>query len=166
MLGLQWSDPNSPKWWIAHYKVTKEAKDDAFLKGDIETYKDHASMSVKQISNEDRELADKFSLGASRIALHRKDVEEKIIQLYARDEKVLNEAKQMMIADFRRFGKPDLCRILWGQTCERLALYFSKKMVQQNKQWWSNGDPVKEKHFGGEFLVIFDGSTCTWNILG
>jgi len=137
----------NPVSWIAHYKVSQEAKNLAVLNGDIATYNNHASMSVK-LSVEDHELARKFSLGTGRIAMHRRGVEEKVIQMYARNEKAERESKQEMIALFRQIGHPDLGQILWGQTCEQFASHFSKKMVQQNKTWWSTGNPDKEAYFG------------------
>jgi hypothetical protein len=92
------------------------------------------------VSEEDRKLAEQSGLAAIQIAWCRKDAEEAVIGLIARDEPNLEYKRSQTVPRMDRDFGHTIGTIIWEQTCNAMSSYFSKDLEERNKAWCIEGE--------------------------
>jgi hypothetical protein len=126
-------------WLIIHFKVPEETKREAFWDADTERHGRHASASIEIATEEDRSLAEQTGLPPEQIVACRNELEEQAIMFFARDDRNLECARLRFENEINKNVGHNIGSILWKQTCEKFASYFSEDLNKRNREWCERG---------------------------
>jgi hypothetical protein len=126
-------------WLIIHFKVPAETKTEAFWDADKERHERHASASIDVAKEEDRSLAEHTGLPPEQIVACRNELEEQAIMFFARDDRNLEGARHRFENEINKNVGHNIGSILWEQTCEKFASYFSEDLNKRNREGFEKG---------------------------
>lgn len=132
------------EWLLMHYRVRHDDRYQAFLEEEGDEDKDEEkrysnAMMRLNISEADEELSSESGASAYRIAVWRKEMEERVIQFVARDEENLESAKVCLVRRMNNNLGNEIGARLWDQVVTKFSSYFSDELAARNKQWCKDG---------------------------